>query len=89
MESLYRRYENQPKIGGPQSIVEIDECKIGRRKYERGRLVEGHWILGMIDRQTKEIRLEICPDNRRDSQTLVTLIQKHVAPQTTTMTDCW
>ena len=32
-------------IGGPGTFLEIDECKIGRRKYERGRIAEGQWIL--------------------------------------------
>ena len=29
------------KIGGVNHVVQIDETKLGRRKYERGRLVEG------------------------------------------------
>ena len=44
--ALDRRYEIQGSIGGPGIIVEIDECKIERRKFERGRLREGAWILG-------------------------------------------
>ena len=46
--ALDRRYEMQGLIGGSGIIVEIDECKIGRRKFERGRLREGAWILGSI-----------------------------------------
>ena len=43
------------KIGGPNNIVQVDECKIWRQKYHRGRVVEGNWILGMIDINTKEV----------------------------------
>ena len=87
MKVLDQKYSNG-KIGGEGHVVEIDECKIGRRKYKRGRVIDGHWILGMIDRE-KGFRLEICPDNKRDRATLEALIEKHVAPGTTIMTDCW
>jgi len=45
---LDERFEEEDRIRDVSEIVEIDECKIGRRKYERGRVVEGSWILGMI-----------------------------------------
>ena len=34
-------------------------------------------------------RLEICPDNKRDKNTLMALIQKHVAAGTEIDTDSW
>ncbi|CAN7938260.1 unnamed protein product [Ixodes hexagonus] len=34
-------------------------------------------------------RMEVCPDNKRDTATLLTLIQRHVLPGTTIMTDRW
>jgi hypothetical protein len=40
----------------------------------------------MIDIDTASegnIRLEICTDNRRDADTLLSLIQKHIAPGST------
>jgi hypothetical protein len=58
------KYANRGKIGGPNHIVQVDEYKIGRWKYHRGRVVEGNWILGMIDINTNEVRMAICPNNR-------------------------
>ncbi|GFS94044.1 putative transposase-like protein [Trichonephila clavipes] len=37
--------ENSQQIGGKDCIVEIDESKFGKRKYNRGHLVEGQWVL--------------------------------------------
>lgn len=34
-------------------------------------------------------RLEICPNNQRDQETLINLIKKHVAPGSEIHTDCW
>ncbi|KAJ8966581.1 hypothetical protein NQ317_011999 [Molorchus minor] len=34
------------KLGGPGKIAEIDEAKVGRKKYNRGRILEGQWIFG-------------------------------------------
>ena len=39
-------------LGGPGVIVEIDESKFGRRKYNRGRLVVGTWVFGILERDT-------------------------------------
>ena len=43
-------YTSRGKIGGPGHMVDIGERKVGRRKYHQGRIVEGNWILGMINR---------------------------------------
>jgi len=76
-------------IGGPGKIVQIDEAKFGRRKYNRGRHVEGHWVIGMIEDGSVDFRLEICPDNERSAEILIPLILKHVAIGTTIRTDEW
>lgn len=41
------------KIGGPGIIVEIDEAKFGKRKYNRGRIISREWVFGGIERGTK------------------------------------
>jgi hypothetical protein len=42
------------KIGGKNDIVEIDESKSCKRKYNKGHQVKGTWIVGGISRKTKK-----------------------------------
>ncbi|KCZ81554.1 hypothetical protein H312_01007 [Anncaliia algerae PRA339] len=46
--------EEQTVIGGPGIIVEIDETKMGKRKYNRGRRAEGVWVIAGIERTTEK-----------------------------------
>ena len=77
------------KIGGVNHQVQIDETKFGKRKYQRGRLVEGTWIFGMIDCETNEFRVQICKENKRDEKTLNDMILKYVEIGTTIVSDMW
>ena len=58
MRISYLNSRNE-KIGGPGKVVEIDEAKFGKRKYNRGRLIEGRWVLGGIERGTGRMFLKI------------------------------
>ncbi len=43
------------QIGGVGKVVEIDESKFGRRKYNRGRYRDGHWVFGGVERGTNNV----------------------------------
>lgn len=74
-------------IGGPGVIVEIDEAKIGHRKYQRGRVIDGKWIFGGYDRVSKEIFLVPVPE--RNATTLISVIKEFILPGSTIYSDCW
>ena len=75
------------KIGGPGHIVEIDESKFGKRKYNAGRRVDGCWVLGGIDRETRETFFRIVPD--RSATTLLPPLIDNIHPDSIVVSDCW
>jgi len=48
-------FEKREKLGGSGKIVEIDESKIGKRKYHRGQVVEGQWVFGGIEMNMQKV----------------------------------
>ena len=67
--------------------MEIDECKFGRRKYNRGRAVEGHWVFGGMERGGGDSFLvEVA---QRDAATLLPIIAQYVRPGTVVYSDKW
>ena len=75
------------KIGGVGKTVEIDESKFGaKRKYRRGRVSEGPWVFGAVERGSQKALLFRVPDRTRD--TLVhRLITTHILPGTVIYSD--
>ena len=49
--SILEVYSRQ--IGGPGKVVETDESKFGKKKFHKGRRVDGVWVFGGIQRDTK------------------------------------
>ena len=45
------------QIGGEGEIVEIDESKFGKRKYNVGRVIEGQWVFGGVCQNTRDFFL--------------------------------
>ena len=74
-------------LGGTGVVVKIDEAKIGHRKYNRGRWVDGFWVFGGYERGTGKSFLVSVPS--RDSETLLSVIKIWIRPGTTIMSDCW
>ncbi|GBP41528.1 hypothetical protein EVAR_20333_1 [Eumeta japonica] len=73
---------NSPtKLGGIDKIVEIDEAKFGKRKYNRGRIVDGEWVFGGLERSSKKVFMELVPD--RSANTLLQMIKRKIEPGTT------
>ena len=79
-------YDSEP-IGGENVIVEIDESKFGKRKYHKGRRVDGCWVFGGIERESKKCFFTIV--EKRNAETLVPLIKKYIKPKTNIISDCW
>lgn len=75
------------KNGGTGRTVEIDESKFGKRKYHRGKRVDGVWVFGGIERETKKCFFEVVED--RSANTLIPIIKKYILPGTTILSDCW
>ena len=74
-------------IGGPGKEVEIDESKFGKRKYNRGRAVEGHWVFGGMERGGGDrFLVEVA---KRDAATFLPIIAQYVRPGTVVYSDEW
>ena len=74
-------------IGGPGRRVQIDESKIGKRKYHRGHYVDEQWVFGGIDEDSRDSFI-FCVD-KRDQDTLLPIIKRWILPGTTIISDCW
>ena len=76
------------QIGVDGKEAEIDESKFGKRKYHRGKRVDGVWVFGGIERQSKKcFFFQIVED--RSAQKLIQIIQKYIKPGTVILPDCW
>ena len=81
----YLRFDT--KIGGPGLVVEIDESKFGKRKYNKGHRVEGCWVFGGVERGTG--RFFAVPVPNRKKTTLKAIIEHYIAPGTFIISDCY
>ena len=80
-------FDGRKKIGGPGKLVQIDESKIGKRKYHRGHVVEGQWVFGGIEEDSRKCFIATVED--RSEATLLEIIKEWIEPGTTIVSDCW
>ncbi|KAI9562474.1 hypothetical protein GHT06_009907 [Daphnia sinensis] len=78
---------NSEKIGGIKVTVEIDESKFGKRKYNRGKKVDGVWVFGEVERGSGQCFLVLVPD--RSADTLLDIIKEWILPGSIIISDCW
>lgn len=50
-------------IGGANTIVEINESKFGKSKYNRNHHVEGVWVVGKVKRTNVKRIILVAVDN--------------------------
>ena len=76
-------------IVGDGIIVEIDECKLVKKKYHRGRNLahEGKWLFGGIDKDSGKCFFEFV--NKRDRETLLEIIRRRILPGSIVYSDEW
>ena len=84
-ETLIRKSE---KIGGKDVVVEIDESKFAKRKYNVGHRVTGGWVFGGREKDDKT-KIFMEPVEDRTAQTLLSIIQKWILPGSIIWSDCW
>ena len=77
---------NSEKLGGEGKVVQIDESKVGKRKYHRGYRVEGQWVFGGIEEDSRRCFLVAVED--RSKATLLPIIQDWIEPGTLIVSDC-
>ncbi|KCZ80316.1 hypothetical protein H312_02284 [Anncaliia algerae PRA339] len=93
MKKLYKTLElnfekHQNKIGGEKIIVEIDESKLGKVRYNKGHRVDGVWIFGMVER-TIARKIVLVKVYNRKKETLEEFAFKYINWGSIIHSDCW
>jgi hypothetical protein len=64
------------KVGGENIIVEIDETKLGKRKYNRRHRVEGVWVVAGVERTSAKKIFAMEVENR-NAETITKIIETY------------
>ncbi|KAG1257440.1 hypothetical protein G6F65_015915 [Rhizopus arrhizus] len=73
---------------GQSIVVEIDESKFGKRKYNKGERIDGVWVVGGVER-TPERKVFLLTVPNRNQNTLKLIIDTFAKDGSLVMVDCW
>ena len=71
------------------NILYVSLAKFGKRKYNRGRRVEGQWVFGGVEGDVDNPRMFFVLVGNRNKHTLLHCIKKYIAPGSIIVSDCW
>ena len=74
-------------LGGPGVVVEIDEAKLGMRKYYRDGWMDQHWFFVGFECGSKKCFLVSVLS--RGPDVLLDVVRRWIQPGTTVVSDCW
>lgn len=85
--------DNPAMVGGIDAdgtpiVVQVDETKYFHRKYARGLWRDGHWVVGVVERDNSKNAFLIEVPNR-SANTLLPIIQNHVQLGSMIHSDQW
>ena len=94
-KAYFHDLEGGERVGGPGIIVQIDEAKYGKRKYNRGHRIDGNWVFGAIEYiegpggKMQAGNFFACVVEERTEEYLKPIIETHIAPGSLIYSDCW
>jgi hypothetical protein len=77
------------QIGDEDTIVEIDECQVGRRKSHRGRIPKECWVFGGLVRGSSPQVCFIEIVSKRNERTLTEVIGRRIHARARIISDGW
>lgn len=84
---LHSLSSNIKTVGGPGKTVEIYEAKVFHRKCTCGKIVNGNWVFGFLERGSHNCFAVTVKTN--GPEMLLPIIEKYVMSGTKLVSDCW
>ncbi|KAG0440524.1 hypothetical protein DMUE_1678 [Dictyocoela muelleri] len=87
MDIIDKYYQRVRQIREKCIILEVDESKFGNKKYGRGHVFDGVWVLRAVERIDSR---RIIPKkwSQRNSETLISFLSLHVHHDSIIFTNC-
>ena len=63
------------------------KVSLGKRKFNRGKRVEGEWVFGGTERRSGKCFKKVVPN--RSKECLLNVLKEYVLPGSIVISDCW